>query len=251
MKAFLKKEGLEWVRSGRLFILSMIFIVFGIMNPAIAKMTPWLMKTMSDSLAESGITTTEITVNALSSWGQFYKNLPMALIVFVLMCSNIFTKEYEKGTLIPLVVKGLGKKAIFWAKSCLILVNWTVLYFLCFGITNWYNGYFWDNTLAKNLSWGIVFYWLFGLFVLSLVILFSTGKNNTWVIIGTGVVIFSLYLLSLFEKIAQYLPLKLAEGMAIFKGAALKTYEKSLVITLILIVICLFLGQLIFQKKKL
>lgn len=38
--AFMKKEWMEQVRSGRLLILVIIFILLGIMNPAVAKLTP-------------------------------------------------------------------------------------------------------------------------------------------------------------------------------------------------------------------
>ena len=40
--AFIKKEWMEQVRSGRLLILLILFTLFGIMNPAIAKLTPWM-----------------------------------------------------------------------------------------------------------------------------------------------------------------------------------------------------------------
>lgn len=71
--AILKKENLECVRSGKLTILCILFLLFGIMNPAIAKMIPWLLKIMSDSLAETGMTVTDTTIDALTSWTQFFK----------------------------------------------------------------------------------------------------------------------------------------------------------------------------------
>ena len=52
--AFMKKEWTENVRNSRLILLVIIFILFGIMNPAIAKLIPWLMRTMADSLEENG-----------------------------------------------------------------------------------------------------------------------------------------------------------------------------------------------------
>ena len=51
------------------------------MNPAIAKLTPWLMEQFATSLQESGLVVTEVIVNAMTSWTQFYKNIPMGLIV--------------------------------------------------------------------------------------------------------------------------------------------------------------------------
>ena len=72
--AFMKKEFAEQLRSGRLMILGLLFVLFGIMNPAIAKLTPWLLETMADSLAESGMIITDVKVSAMDSWVQFYKN---------------------------------------------------------------------------------------------------------------------------------------------------------------------------------
>lgn len=46
--AFIKKESLELIRSGKLVLLVIISCLFGIMNPFIAKITPWLMEMMSD-----------------------------------------------------------------------------------------------------------------------------------------------------------------------------------------------------------
>ena len=38
--AFMKKEWMEQIRSSRLVVLTILFVLFGIMNPAIAKLTP-------------------------------------------------------------------------------------------------------------------------------------------------------------------------------------------------------------------
>lgn len=87
--AFFKKEIFECIRSGELTFFCILFLIFGIMNPAIAKLTPWMLETLSDSLAEQGMMVTEVTVNALTSWTQFFKNIPIALIVFVLSLIHI------------------------------------------------------------------------------------------------------------------------------------------------------------------
>ena len=75
--SFLRKEYLELLRSGKLLLIVALFLVFGVMNPAIAKLTPWLLEMMSDSLAESGMIVTDVKVSAMDSWVQFYKtNMP-------------------------------------------------------------------------------------------------------------------------------------------------------------------------------
>ena len=91
MIAFLKKEWMALMRTGKVTVLGLVFVLFGIMNPAIAKLTPWLLETMGDSLASSGLVVTQVTISALDSWTQFFKNIPMALIVFVVLQGGILT----------------------------------------------------------------------------------------------------------------------------------------------------------------
>ena len=80
---FMKKDLSEQVRSGKLLLLLIIFTLFGIMNPAIAKMSPWLLEVMSESLEQSGMTIAPVNVTAMDSWVQFFKNIPMALITYI------------------------------------------------------------------------------------------------------------------------------------------------------------------------
>ena len=50
MRAFMKKEWMEWSRTGRLLVLVLVFAVLGILNPALARLTPWMMEILSESL---------------------------------------------------------------------------------------------------------------------------------------------------------------------------------------------------------
>ena len=120
--AFIKKEFLGLFRSGKAVILLLISVLFGIMNPAIAKLTPWMMESMADSMAETGLVVTAVEVDAMTSWTQFYKNAPMALIVFLLMFAGILTSEYQSGTLIGMVTKGISRWKILAAKKIMVLI---------------------------------------------------------------------------------------------------------------------------------
>lgn len=46
-KAFVKKEFLELYRSGKGWIMLAVFFLFGIMAPAFAKLTPFIMEAFS------------------------------------------------------------------------------------------------------------------------------------------------------------------------------------------------------------
>ena len=179
MNAFLKKEWMEWNRTGRSWILMLVFVLFGIMNPALAKLTPWLMEALSDSLADTGLVTTAVQVDAMTSWAQFYKNIPIGLIIFILIVGGNFTAEYEKGTLIPVVTKGLSRQSVLAAKAVFLYGSWTVLYAVCFGITYGYNAYFWDNGIAGNLFFAVACTWLFGVWAAALLIFFSAVSKSS------------------------------------------------------------------------
>ena len=131
--AFMKKEFLESARTGKLLILSVLFLLFGIMNPATAKLTPWMMELMSESLAETGLIVSSVSVDALTSWAQFHKNVPVALIIFLLMFCGSFAGEYQKGTLIPILTKGMKRRVIVAAKTAAMLCGYLRLQRLFLG----------------------------------------------------------------------------------------------------------------------
>lgn len=251
--AFLKKETTEQIRSGRMLILGILFVLFGIMNPAIAKLTPWLLETLADSLAESGMTVTDVTVSAMDSWVQFFKNIPMGLIAFVLLQSSIFTKEYQSGTLILSLTKGPKRYWVVGSKTVVLTVLWSASYWLCFGITYGYNAYFWDNSVVQNLLFSAVCWWLFGVWVILLTVLLSTlAKSNTGVLVGTGGAVLVSYLLGLLPKIGKYLPTQLADGNSLIYGALESdVYTAAMIITAISGVIYFVVSVPVFNKKQL
>ena len=252
MRAFLKKEWMETVRSGRLFLLLLIFSLFGIMNPAIAKLTPWMMSVMSESLEDAGFVMTSVKVDAMTSWTQFYKNIPLALMIFVLLESSAFTSEYQKGTLIPVVTKGLPRHCVVEAKALMLYLTWSFGYFLSFGITLLYNSFFWDNSVVSHFTMGAVCYWLFGIWVISLLVFFSAVcENSSLVLLGTGSVAAGVYLLGLFPGISRYVPSKLMDGLGLLQGIySPEDYVVSIIISCILSVLCFILAVRCFERRK-
>lgn len=251
--AFIKKEVLEQLRLGKITVTGILFIIFGVMNPAIAKLTPWLLEMMSDALAESGMTVTGVTVTALDSWVQFFKNMPIALIAFVLLESSIFTKEYSSGTLVLSLTKGLQRFKVVISKASVLTALWTASYWLCYAVTYGYNAYFWDNAVAKSLGFSVVLWWLFGIFVISLMTLFSTlAVSNTGVLIGTGGTVFASYLIGLIPKAGKYTPTFLTGGSSLIYGAAeVKDFIAAIIITVALSLICFAASLPLFNKKHL
>jgi len=250
--AFFKKEFLDSIRSHKVLILIILFTAFGIMNPAIAKLTPWLLEIMAEELADSGMNITVIEVDAFTSWQQFYKNIPMALIAFVFIYSNIFTKEYESGTLILMLTKGLKRYKVVLSKLLLMLIMWTLGYYLCFGVTYIYTAYYWDNSIVNNLLFTSFNWYLFGVFVISLVVLFSViFKNISGVLLNTSFIVIIIYIISLIPRLTNYMPTSLMNAGSLMIGIeSYDIYIKTIIITLVLSLVSNVLSILLFNKKE-
>ena len=255
MKAFLaffKKELLGSARSGKLAIMGILFFAFGVMNPAIAKLTPWLMEALSESLEGAGMTVTVVSVSALDSWAHFFKNIPLALVVFALLYGGSFTSEYASGTLVLLTTKGLARYKAVLAKTLAMLLVWTGSYFLSFGVTYLGNMIFWDNAIAKSLIASVVYFWLFGVFVIALIVLFSTvGRSMAAVLLGTGGSVFVLYLLGMIPKFGKWLPTELMSGTAIVYGQkAASEFVVATVVTAVLSAAAIVTSVILMNKKE-
>lgn len=250
--AFSQKELLEFVRSGRLLLLVILFVVFGIMNPALAKLTPWLLEQLATTLAESGIVVVDMPVDALTSWQQFYKNFPMALIIYTILCAGILTNEYQHGTLINMVTKGLARWKIIMAKTVVLWGVWTLLYLVMFGITYAYNSYFWDNSIATDLwmAGGLVY--LFGIFILSLILFFSTVfRSSTAVLATVGAAVILMYGVSIVPTWGEYLPTHLLTAQNLLtEVTVLSDYHFAAAITAALIPLCIGGAIVLFNQKR-
>lgn len=249
--AFLKKEWMEQIRSGRLFQLAVVFVLFGVMNPAIAKLTPWMMELMADSLEGSGLMVTEVKVDAMTSWTQFFKNIPLGLIVFAGLFGNSFTNEYQSGSLTLVLTKGLARYKVVAAKTAIMLLLWSGAFWLCYGITYGYNAYFWDNSIAENLVFSVVGWWVLGIWMIALMVLFSVlASTSTGVLAGAGAVFLGSYVAGLFPKLQDYVPTKLMETGILLAGSVKpETYDRALMCAVVLAVVCVAVSIPIMNKR--
>lgn len=253
MIPLIQKEFMEIWRTGKMLILALVFTVVGIMNPAIAKMTPWLMELMKDSLEGTGLIMTQVTVNALNSWTQFFKNMPIALVIFVLSMSGVLTKEYRCGTLILSLSRGVRRYKILLSKALVLILLWTGGYWLCFGITYGYNAWYWENAVALNLFFAAFAWWELGMLVAALILLFSALTNSgSGVTLGVAGSVFGMYLVSLLPKVGAWMPTKLMDGNAIVYALAdPRAYGKAAILAGMMFFVCLGAAISVLHKKKL
>lgn len=252
LAAFIKKEFMELFRTGKVYILLILFVIFGIMNPAIAKLTPWLFEMLSETMEEQGITVGQIDVNALTSWQQYFKNMSIEFIVLVVMFYGIVVTEIQKGTLINMFTKGLSRWKALAAKTLTASAAWSFCYWMCFCITYGYNAYFWDNSIASNIGLAALGSYIFGLWLISIIILSSSVLSSpTGVLLSTGGAYVLLSLVSMVPDASKYLPTRLAAGYELVSGASSAgDYRWAFIVTALLILLNLAVGVACFNKKR-
>ena len=250
---FCKKEIMELCRTYRVFLLGAVALIFGILSPLIAKLTPWLMEQYADTFREQGIVVGQVTVTAKDSWAQFDKNFMIVLIVGIAIFSGSYVNEYAKGTLIPLVTKGLTRTGMVLSKLLTQLLAWTVYFVVTFGITWGYTAYFWDSSEIKNVLWMGLFFWMMGVFLLTVLAFFSSFMNSSiQVLLGVGGVYVLLTTLGMIRSVESLLPTYLMGSAALLTGEKLPgDYAAAAGVTGAVSVVLVLLAVVITRRRKL
>jgi len=248
--AFTKKEFMEQIRTYRLLIMLCVFFLFGMMSPLLAKLTPEILSGME----LQGIQLIIPEATAMDAYSQFFQNInEMGLIVILLVFGGIISNELTKGTLVNILAKGLPRHTVILSKYVAAFALWTVSYLIS-ALTNYgYTAYLFENSTVKNLFFSLLCLWLFGGFVLSLIFLSSalTGGNFGGLIL-TAIALGSLLLINIFPWAQKFNPIYLSSHNLELLSGTLSPSEviKPLVITILLIVVCLYTSILLFKKKK-
>jgi len=247
--AFTKKEFMEQIRTYRLLIMFSVFFLFGMMGPLMAKIMPEIIADMEIQ----GITLIFSEPTAMDAYSQFFQNInEMGIIVIVLVFGGVISNELTRGTLINILAKGLPRHSVILSKYVASLVLWTVSY-LVSALTNYgYTAYLFENSTVENLFFSLLCLWLFGGFVLSLIFLSSalTGGNFGGLIL-TAIALGSLLLINIFPWAQKFNPVYLSSHNLELLSGTLSPSEviQPLVITILLIVVCLYASILLFRKK--
>lgn len=244
-KAFVQKEIIENIRNYKLIIICLVFAMVAFGNPILAKLTPEL-------LATTGYQIDIPEPTAIDSWVQFYKNISILLIIYIIMFSSTISNEINHHSLINMVTKGLPRHTVILAKLTVISGLWAIVYYLYFSITLVYTPLLLEGVL-DHLFIASLLPFLFGLLMISLSLLGGIITKNT---IGSLTFPFGFYLasslLSIFDQLAKYLPTQLMTSLKIVTGdSMISDYSTAIVITLILILIFIATSIISFNKQYL
>lgn len=248
--AFTKKEFIESVRTYKLFIIFAVFLLFGMLNPIMAKILPEILS----SITPSGISITLAVATPLDSWIQFYKNMSgMLIIVFVIVYSGAIATELSRGTLVNMLTKGLSRKTVILSKFTSTTLIWTIGYLICFGTTLAYTVYLLPGELP-NIMFAAFCMWLFGVLIISIMLFGGILFGNIYgSLLVTGGFAALLMLLNIVEKMQKFNPYLLSTGNIplLTSSMAVSDFTAAIATSIIIIFIALIGGIISFNKKQL
>lgn len=116
-RVLLRKELLEQLRTWRLLIVAIVFVVFGIGSPILARYTPELVKALAGTQLQISIPPPTIA----DAFTQFLKNLGQTgILAAILLAMGSVASEKERGTAALLLTKPASRGAFLAAKLAAI-----------------------------------------------------------------------------------------------------------------------------------
>lgn len=246
-----KKEINEILRTYKIYVVPIIFLLFGLTSPIIAKIAPELLKSM----------VTEFTIELppptwVDAFGQFFKNLTqIGMLAVILTNMGIVADEKYRGTVLLILSKPVSRHAFVFSKLVatlgLVLVSLALSYLACLYNTT---VLFPDIDIARSFHATLV-YAVYIIFITSLTVFASTVAHNNIAAggISIGILIVASILPSLHEAFATYSPGSLTAMMnnIITGTSTLGDATWAIFITLAISIGLVFLGNVVFSKQEL
>ena len=248
--AFCKKEITESIRTYKAIIMLAAFIVFGIISPLTAKLIP-------DILGAAGLGGIAIVLpdpTAMDSWAQFFNNIgQMGVLVLAIIYCGITANELGKGTLINILTKGMKRHSVILSKFTTSAMTLLISYCLSLAVTYAYTVYFWGFEELSHALLAFISPFLFGLFLLSLMILGGIlFKSYFGSLLGLGGVVLVLSLVNISPKMQKYNPISLSAGtLSLLNGQKIPAdFIPAVIICLGLTIVIIASAVIVFNRRQ-
>ncbi len=249
--AFVKKEFTENLRTYKMMLMIVVFLIFGVMNPLFAKFTPEILKAAGLDASALGMG----APTAFDSFVQFFKNVgQMGLLVLAIVFSGIMANEFTKGTLINILTKGMKRSTVILAKFTVAVVIWTIAYLLCLGVTYAYTSYYFAIEDLSNAFLAFSGMWLFGVLLVALILLGGVLFKSTYgSLLFTGGIVVVLTIVNIAPNLRKYNPVTLsAENMELIMAQkAASDFIPAVILCGVLVIISVVASIAVFNKKQL
>lgn len=246
----LKKEAIEGARTKKMISTFILFLFIGLISPLTAKLTPMILQ----SIATGNIDINVAPPSEIDSWTQFFKNISqIGMFGLAIILSTQMANEFQKGTLINLLSKGLPRYQVVLSKIFYNFILWFLAYFCSFILTYFYTKYFFEISFPiRNILMAALLPFIFGLFLISLEILAGVISGNvigTLILTTVGIVI--QLILSIRDEIVKYMPIALiGKPVNLIKGIGYDDYYVPIITGSILLILCIVISIAVINKKQ-
>lgn len=248
--SLLNKEAIEGARTKKMTSILILFLFIGLISPLTAKLTPMILQ----SIATGNIDINVAPPSEIDSWTQFFKNISqIGMFGLAIILSTQMANEFQKGTLINLLSKGLPRYQVVLSKIFYNFILWFIAYFCSFILTYFYTKYFFGISFPiRNILMAALLPFIFGLFLISLEILAGVISGNvigTLILTTVGIVI--QLILSIRDEIVKYMPIALiGKPVNLIKGIGYDDYYVPIITGSILLILCIVISIAIINKKQ-
>lgn len=248
--SLLKKEAIEGARTKKMISTFTLFLFIGLISPLTAKLTPMILQ----SIATGNIDINVAPPSEIDSWTQFFKNISqIGMFGLAIILSTQMVNEFQKGTLINLLSKGLPRYQVVLSKIFYDFILWFIAYFCSFILTYFYTKYFFGISFPiRNILMAALLPFIFGLFLISLEILAGVISGNvigTLILTSAGIVI--QLILSIRDEIVKYMPIALIrKPVNLIKGIGYDDYYVLIITGSILLILCIVISIAVINKKQ-
>ena len=248
--SLLKKEAIEGARTKKTTSTLILFLFIGLISPLTAKLTPLILQ----SIATGNIDINVAPPSEIDSWTQFFKNISqIGMFGLAIILSTQMANEFQKGTLINLLSKGLPRYQVVLSKIFYNFILWFIAYFCSFIFTYFYTKYFFGISFPiRNILMAALLPFIFGLFLISLEILSGVISGNvigTLILTTAGIVI--QLILSIRDEIVKYMPIALiGKPVNLIKGIGYDDYYVPIITGSILLILCILISIAVINKKQ-
>ncbi|UEA32070.1 ABC transporter permease [Granulicatella elegans] len=248
--SLLKKEAIEGARTKKMISTLILFLFIGLISPLTAKLTPMILQ----SIATGNIDINVAPPSEIDSWTQFFKNISqIGMFGLAIILSTQMANEFQKGTLINLLSKGLPRYQVVLSKIFYNFILWFIAYFCSFILAYFYTKYFFRISFPiRNILMAALLPFIFGLFLISLEILAGVISGNvigTLILTTAGIVI--QLILSIRDEIVKYMPIALiGKPVNLIKGIGYDDYYVPIITGSILLIICIVISIAVINKKQ-
>lgn len=248
--SLLKKEAIEGARTKKIISTFILFLFIGLISPLTAKLTPMILQ----SIATGNIDINVAPPSEIDSWTQFFKNISqIGMFGLAIILSTQMANEFQKGTLINLLSKGLPRYQVVLSKIFYNFILWFIAYFCSFILTYFYTKYFFGISFPiRNILMTALLPFIFGLFLISLEILAGVISGNvigTLILTTAGIVI--QLILSIRDEIVKYMPIALiGKPVNLIKGIGYDDYYVPIITGSILLILCIVISITVINKKQ-